>query len=389
MKVLFWYRKNQTNPTDEGTVQIRITINGLRAEVGSSGLQCLPAQWDSHKQRIKGRSLTVQRKNERLELVHSKLDGLYNDLLRQNRHVTAGYFKQVWQSGTVTYTLLGLFNKYIEEAERDTDRSSGTREVYGVAKSKVETYLKHRRAVELPAEQFTVGMMEGLRTWMRIDCKHEDTYVAKIASITKQTLNWAALHELIERNPLQYLRIKKAKGKPPIFLTDAEMTQLKGHTFRTDYLRRVADFLRIQALTGLAYADLKSLSPAHIMVGIDGEQWLYKDRIKTGNTAKVPLCDEAIDLMKQYGLWELGCIEVYSNKTMNLYLKVIAAELGWDKKLTTHVGRKTFANHKLNSEGYSKDSVITMMGRTSDEGLDVYAKVDEHRILLEKKKAVN
>ncbi|CCH01750.1 hypothetical protein FAES_3743 [Fibrella aestuarina BUZ 2] len=81
---------------------------------------------------------------------------------------------------------------------------------------------------------------------------------------------------------------------------------------------------------------------------------------------------------------------------------MIALRLDIAKRITTHTGRRTFANLCLNGGLYasifapgarlldtvlSKESTITMMGRTSAKGLEAYASPDERRIMQEFKKS--
>ena len=133
--------------------------------------------------------------------------------------------------------------------------------------------------------------------------------------------------------------------------------------------------------------------------------WIEKDRVKTGKKAQQPLHPIVRQILENQYDGKPERIHVRPNQKTNLYLKVIALKTGiLKKKLTTHVGRKTFTNLCLNgglystafagvcpdildfqNSKFSTESTMAMMGRTSSKGLDAYATPGEHSIMLELK----
>jgi hypothetical protein len=54
-----------------------------------------------------------------------------------------------------------------------------------------------------------------------------------------------------------------------------ELDRIIEKTFLSDHVTSVCDICVFSCYTGLAYADVKKLTRADIVTGIDGEQWIY------------------------------------------------------------------------------------------------------------------
>lgn len=96
--------------------------------------------------------------------------------------------------------------------------------------------------------------------------------------------------------------------------------------------------------TGLAFADVKTLLPKHLVPDNDGQLWIRKRRQKTGVMCNIPLLPQAIELIEKYKNHphcELKGVvmPVFSNTCMNDYLRDIAALCNITKPLTCHTAR--------------------------------------------------
>lgn len=54
-------------------------------------------------------------------------------------------------------------------------------------------------------------------------------------------------------------------------------------------LEEVRDCYIFSCYTGYAYSDAEALTSNDIAIGIDGEKWIIRNRIKTDTTENVPL----------------------------------------------------------------------------------------------------
>ena len=79
---------------------------------------------------------------------------------------------------------------------------------------------------------------------------------------------------------------------------------------------------------------------------------------------------QALEVLKKYDFK----LPVITNQQYNLRLQSVAAAAGLDKKVTSHMGRHSFAVLCLN-KGLSMESVSKMLGHTNTNTTHVYAKL--------------
>ena len=63
-------------------------------------------------------------------------------------------------------------------------------------------------------------------------------------------------------------------------------------------LIEVRDIYLFCCFTGFAYLDVHDLA-ANIIIGIDGEKWISKNRTKTKSSERVPLLPIALDIIEK------------------------------------------------------------------------------------------
>jgi hypothetical protein len=248
------------------------------------------------------------------------------------------------------------------------------------------------KALDLPAEDFDLKWLKKYRAWMKKikvspgQIGHASSYISKHSQTIRNVLIWAKLNQLIDFNPLDGYRIPGAEYGDPVFLTNKQFARLRRHKFRNKKLQEVADIFIILCRTGFHYGDLKDfieLNKTALQVGIDGETWLIKKRIKTKVTARIPQFDEVKEIIDKYGGWDKLPMRPLSK--INDFLKLIAAEMGFPEDLSSKAGRKTFTDWCFNVLHLTTDAVKVLLGRNSDKGLEVYGRPDERRVIHELK----
>lgn len=183
-------------------------------------------------------------------------------------------------------------------------------------------------------------------------------YVHRIVKTFTYIARWATEQGLITRNPLASVKIKQPNfdhTKIALSLTEFETiatAKLLGS------LSEIRDTFILQCRTGWAYADLREFHRAVVYDSCD-RTWIKISRRKTGKVCPVPCGEEIMALLKKYN-WELN---VPSNQAYNRYLKRLAKATGIQKRITSHVARKTFAQHWLD-RGAPPHLVSQMMGNT-------------------------
>jgi len=126
-------------------------------------------------------------------------------------------------------------------------------------------------------------------------------------------------------------------------------------------LQKYADLFLVQCYTGLGYEDLKKLNAPHLEKDESGQLWINLTRQKV-ETAEciIPVINKDWTILKHHNF----ALPVFSNQKYNATLKKIAMEVRNTKKLTSHVGRKTYGTLLLNKD-VPIETVSNILGHVS------------------------
>lgn len=177
---------------------------------------------------------------------------------------------------------------------------------------------------------------------------------------------------IIQTNPYDRMKgeIKRGDEENVEFLNRDEMSRIEGMTLCDGSMMAAArDMFVFQAYTGMAFVDMQGFKLSDCRH--DGDRWLLaKKRVKTGVTYYVQLLPQALEVAKRYG----GELPKVAVQVYNRNLKKIAEATGITKRLTSHVGRHTFATWALH-EGVPIERVSKMLGHAKITQTQRYAKV--------------
>jgi integrase len=187
----------------------------------------------------------------------------------------------------------------------------------------------------------------------------------------KALLTRALKFGLITANPYDRMRgeIKRGDKETVEFLTDAERDRIEGLTINDSMLATVRDVFIFQCYTGMAYSDAMAFTLDKCQQ--DGDRLTYSaPRVKTGVWFYIRVLPKALEIAQKYG----GRLPRVADQTCNANLKTIANVTGITKKLTTHVGRHTFATWMLRN-GVPIEHVKKMLGHRRVTQTERYAKL--------------
>ena len=133
------------------------------------------------------------------------------------------------------------------------------------------------------------------------------------------------------------------------------------------------------------YSDVMMLSPKDISIGIDGEQWIFTKRTKTDTASRIPLLPIAKTILVKYSdqpqIRNSGILlPKLSNQRLNSYLKEISDICGFNKELTFHCARHTFATTVTLTNGVPIETVGKMLGHRSLRTTQIYAKILDSKV---------
>lgn len=188
----------------------------------------------------------------------------------------------------------------------------------------------------------------------------------------KALLGRALKFGIITANPYDRMKgeIKRGDKDTVSFLSKEELARIEGLTLIDGSMMSAArDMFVFQSYTGMAYADMQAFSLAQCRK--DGDKYLMAGhRVKTGITYYVQLLPQALAVVEKYG----GELPKVAVQVYNRNLKLIAQATGITKRMTSHVGRHTFATWALH-EGVALERVQKMLGHSRITQTQRYAKV--------------
>jgi integrase len=175
---------------------------------------------------------------------------------------------------------------------------------------------------------------------------------------------------------INYTGVKDANPKP-VFLNSTDREKLLNWEPISLYLRNVRDLFLFQCYSGLSFSDLGIFEIAEK----NGIELIQGKRFKNGNPYVCPLLTEAKTILERHNYK----LPLMTNEPYNRGLKEVCAINGIEIKirLTSHVGRKTFAT-MMNDRGVSRESVAVMLGHSSLQTSEQhYIGFSPERIFLE------
>lgn len=168
-------------------------------------------------------------------------------------------------------------------------------------------------------------------------------------------------------------------------LTVRELQAIAEKECNTERLCQVRDIFLFSCYTGLAYVDVRQLTSANIVIGMDGEKWIFTHRQKTDVPSKIPLLPQALAIVEKYSnhpycINTKKLLPVLSNQKTNEYIKELAAICGINKEFTFHTARHTFATTVTLTNGVPIESVSKMLGHKNLRTTQHYAKILDKKV---------
>lgn len=361
MNVLFWIRKQKKNSRGKCPIYCRVTVDGLRVAEFSTGIRSRECDWSSAKQQTKD-SIDAARLNEiesriRMAHFHAGSKGL-----RLNQEIIARFV-----SGNTSPIEIHSFVQVTEEYLEKKLKQTGSRELspesyktYLRRKRNIFNWLQSTKRIDLYLDRFTEEDLDDFATWMKstpLDHGQPSShnYVQKHIQLIKSVYRYARSKGYIQHNPAELYKLSFQRHKITT-ISLRELDLIRNHQFASLRLQHVADLFIFQCKTGLAYSDLQELDNSHI----EDDEFIIKERKKTGQESIIPFLPAAKQIWQKYS----GQLPRISNVKYNAYLKEVAEIVGIEKKLTTHVGRKTFGQI-MADRGISMDVISRMLGHSN------------------------
>ncbi len=351
---------NRRNSDGSAAVELRVYISRSDYFYTSTGVIIDAHQWDDKKKEVIKHS-RANALNFQIRQLINKVHTYERTMIGQGDPLTGEALKQHLKGkGPSAY-----FNDFMRE-QLDADRQKLSLRYYQYQVYIVDRLDKFKR---IRMNDLTLEVIHQYHNYL-LGFMQEVSTIKSHKAVRKYALR-AVRYGLMLKNPYIHFKIPSPKSRR-IHLTHDELDGLRRYA-GIERLEKVRDLFLFQCLTGLAYVDMQSLTIKDIY-RYQEKHYIKKYRQKTDKEPQmIPLLNEALDIITKYRGNTLLFPRI-SNQNMNGYLQEIATICQIDKKLTTHVGRHTFAVLML-EKGLPLETISHILGHASTQQTSVYARM--------------
>jgi len=382
LSILFYAKRAKTTADGLLPIYIRVTVDGERIEL-STKRYTSPDKWSVEGNRMKGTSAEAKAVNAYLDALKAKVYEYQQQLIREDEEVNAENMRnKILGIEKRKHMLVAIFKQHNDEIKAliGKDYAPATHIRYETSLKHTVHYLQWKYKIsDIDIRKIDHEFITGYEFYLKSVCKCCQNTTSKYIKNFGKIIRICLANGWIERNPFINYKSKIIEVER-VFLSIEEIEILLNKEFAMERLNQVKDIFLFSCFTGLAYADVKKLSPRNIGLGIDGERWIFINRTKTDTRSNIPILPIAATILEKYRnhpqvVMKGKLLPVLSNQKMNAYLKEIADLCGINKELTFHIARHTFATTVTLSNGVPIESVSKMLGHKNLKTTQHYAKI--------------
>ena len=372
-------RHKRLNADGTAPVVLRAYYN-YESKFFATGVKLTPAQWDKKRQRAKGSTPTILKINKQLNSLVSVCQNLELDRLNAGKtftlEVLAEHLNGTSKTDEKSFT---AFIKY----EIDNDRISEPATIVNFTTT-YKAFKEFRKDVLF--EELTLELLQKFQNYL-IDRGLKRNTINKYFRHIRKFTNTAIDKGLFDLNRYPFRKFTApTEETAPKFLTPEELAKIETVEFTDEkaHLYKVRDMFLFATYTGLRFSDICTLSRDDFQT-IDGDLWLIKQMIKTGEWVRLPLHllfkGNATDILSKYQQADKKYIfDEFTNQYVNRALKEVGTLAGLEKKLTFHVARHTQATLLL-YKGVPQTTVQKILGHKKIASTAVYSRVMDMTIV--------
>ena len=368
MVINFVCRASKAKRDGLSPLELSIIINGKRKYI-TLDRNVKAANFDSKKQKVMRDAAT----NEYMAVIKAKCFSIETEMLKNGMEITLDTFIEVYKNGfkSNTITLLQLFKEHNEQLTKKIAKgiiADTTLDKYVVTIGYIKNFLKKTyKKDDIMVKDITPMFVEDFFVFL-LESMSNNTAIQKMKQL-KKILRIAVEEGHIKVSPFKTTLKKEKKEVEP--LTIEEVRKIRNKKITIERIAKIRDLFIFQCYTGLAYADMASLTAKDFVSDDKGNKWIVKNRHKTKVLSRIPLLPMAEEILTKYD----GKLPILTNIKFNAYLKELGDICGIKKSLHTHLARHTFATILLNS-GVDMVSVSKILGHANSRITEkVYAKM--------------
>lgn len=383
VKVSFYLKKSEADADGYCPVMARLNIGKYSESAFSMKLRVSQKMWAAG--RATGKSVAAKEINSRLDEIRARALGIYAELSAVRDGVCAEEVKhRLLGMASGQETLLGYFRKFIGNFEKRVgiNRTEGSLRSYRNAYNHVEKFLRKQYGIsDIPFTALDRSFIEKYDLHLRTGLRLAPRTIINLTVQLKTVVGEAIADGIITAYPFFGYEPVHPQSEQK-YLTDEELHRLMTTPLHSPSLYHVRDMFLFSCFTGIPYGDMRLLTRDNLSLADDGTWWIRSSRKKTGIEFDIPLLELPLRIIEKYRdtAPDGRLLPMYSNSTMNSYLKRIAVICGIDRRLVFHSGRHTYATEITLSHGIPLETVSKMLGHSRIETTQIYAKVTDDKI---------
>ena len=389
--VAFYIRRTRLNKHGEAPIQLRISINRMRADT-TVKKTISPILWSTARGRAHEKNPLAKELNMYLDAVRARITRIHRDIeLDGEQFVTAQVVldRYLGRDRPVRHTILEVFREHNDKCHKlsGIDMAPATVERYETSFKHTQEFIRFKYErddyyLDDLGRQFVDDYEFYLKTERKCSHNTATKYLKNFKKITRIAIN----KEWLKKDPFAEIRFSLNPVERD-FLETHEIEKVIEKNIEIERLAQVRDVFIFCCFTGLAFSDVQQLSSEHIFIDAKGNKWIRKPRQKTKNMCNIPILDIPLGIIEKYKdnpqCQAKGVLlPVLCNQKMNAYIKEIADICGIKKLLSTHTARHTFATYMLANQ-VSIESVAKMLGHSDTKMTRHYARVLDQTIFNE------
>ena len=332
-------RKKVATKTHKGLVQIEVLSEGKRKWIGT-GVKVYSDQWNDRKKIIN--SVEMIQLNQCLDEQLRVIQNWINELISK---------KEVFD----------FVERRIEERGDITESTKASHRTFAASLREFDRIIYF--------SDLTKANITLYDDWLHSKGYSQPT-IYNYHKRNKRYIHEAMRFDLLKEDPYKGERFSRGKHAIRKYLTAEELKKVKDAQIDSETICRVRDLFVFQAYTGIAYADLAKFDFKHELQKRGDKYVILDARVKTDENYFIVLLSPAMEILRKYDF----VLPKITNQQYNLRLKIVADYAGFDRNLTVHMARHTFATMCLNN-GVKMENVSKMLGHTNVRTTQQYAKV--------------
>lgn len=368
IKVLFWLHRSKTNKDGLAPLILRLTFQKSKVEK-ATGFYVNPDDWNIPKQRLKSNKKSNKDINDWIMDKVSKVSIFAKEEAENGSINLPSIIEKLYDDVKEEPYLLKVIIDHNEQLRLRVgkDYTYSTYEKYVFTYDKTKAFIRAiLKKKDILLRDLTTKFIMDFDHYLRVNDNNQNNTAVKYCLNLKRILNMAVMEGLMTKNPFNAHKTVY-KDTAQVYLSEAEVSILENAKLVMQNHILVRDLFLFQCYTGLAYTDMVNLEIKDISIDANGRKWIIKARQKSGVVSTIPLLPQSIKIIEKYKV-DSGknnkLFQCYSIQKYNQYIGQVGQLVKINKKLSSHVGRRTFGNVGL-SKGLSLNVISKILGHSN------------------------